>query len=360
MSSVPVPEGRYVLLNQLRALAALSVVYSHLVGNFLVYTGQSWRLDDAVHAVFLNPLGFHDNGGWLGVSLFFFISGFVVTFSGTKASRWGFISRRLVRVYMTLVIVVVVIAILSWWGVRIWTVTGPVTGLDVAANASLAVFALHSADLSSAPWLPAAWTLVTEVMFYFLVLAILPVLKNRPRLAPWAALALVAFVVMALTAVNAPGSLATHANMLSLMVMGQATYLFRSGRLPRLEWVGAMLAAPAVTYALSLIAPSAISGPYARNYWTVTGIGLILFLAAVFADGKWKGFRAFNFIARRSYSIYLVHVPVGYTVMLALWHAGWMPRETVLVGLVAVAIAAELAFQAAERPTKAVVRRLKR
>jgi exopolysaccharide production protein ExoZ len=61
----------------------------------------------------------------------------------------------------------------------------------------------------------------------------------------------------------------------------------------------------------------------------------------------------------RSYSLYLVHVPVGFTILTALVVTAKLPYTVaLLVALVAVAIVTELAYRFVEKPSIRLGRRL--
>lgn len=82
MSSAPVAapgRERFGLIHGLGGASALLVVWSHLSGFWLLTTGRTSQLHDARHRFVVAPFHLHQNGGHLGVVLFFFLLVFMET-----------------------------------------------------------------------------------------------------------------------------------------------------------------------------------------------------------------------------------------------------------------------------------------
>ncbi len=74
-----------------------------------------------------------------------------------------------------------------------------------------------------------------------------------------------------------------------------------------------------------------------------------------------KPIPALAVIARRSFSLYLLHVPVGFTILTALVIGAHWPYTAGLgVALVATAAATELSYRFVELPSMALARRISR
>jgi peptidoglycan/LPS O-acetylase OafA/YrhL len=91
-------------VNQLRGIAALLVVWDHMVGQWLSQQRLHWAPNDLVVRFVMVPLNIIQDGGFLGVALFFLISGFVVTRATAQESPVKFAVRRLLRVCPPLII----------------------------------------------------------------------------------------------------------------------------------------------------------------------------------------------------------------------------------------------------------------
>ncbi|SFF86844.1 Peptidoglycan/LPS O-acetylase OafA/YrhL, contains acyltransferase and SGNH-hydrolase domains [Novosphingobium sp. CF614] len=143
-------------LDVMRLLAAQAVMFYHLV--FL-----SWAEAEGsrgIRAVVGNPVVFADatawaSLGWVGVQIFFVISGFVILMSAQDKSAADFLIGRVTRIAPALW----VFSVLSALVLLACGVLGP---------AELAVRMLRSMILFPiGPWVDGAvWTLVAEAMFY--------------------------------------------------------------------------------------------------------------------------------------------------------------------------------------------------
>jgi peptidoglycan/LPS O-acetylase OafA/YrhL len=193
--------------NQLRGLAALSVACSHLVG---VY----WAMPAVVSAATFSPapegralpalfwLTAHPwlNFGPFGVGIFFLISGLVIPISLQRHSRASFILARLLRIFPTYAVVLLInIGVL---GVSSWAWSRPFTysGWTLATNAVLIY------DLIGQPSIDLVnWTLSVELKFYVLVAVLAPLIRRGSA----ATLVLVGFGIYVLNALIAYGWVGT-------------------------------------------------------------------------------------------------------------------------------------------------------
>ncbi|MFJ3161237.1 acyltransferase family protein [Streptomyces kanasensis] len=151
---LPAPRRRPRLaaLDGLRLVAALMVVLYHYVG-----LGHGWRIDSGALFPRVFPFAAY---GWLGVQLFFLISGFVICMSCWGRSLGDFFTSRVVRLYPA-----------YWFCVLATTavlvlVPGGYTRLawaDVVTNLTMV-----QAFLGVEPVDPVYWTLFAELRFYLL------------------------------------------------------------------------------------------------------------------------------------------------------------------------------------------------
>ncbi|NUR70465.1 MAG: acyltransferase [Hamadaea sp.] len=142
---------RLRILDGLRLLAALAVVSWHLIAA----PTAGWA--DAGAADF-GPLAGIARYGWLGVELFFLISGFVIGMSSWGRRVGDFAASRVVRLYPAYWLAVLAsAAVLALFGTR--EVTWPQT----AANLTMLQNPLGVPDVD-----PSYWTLGVELRFYLL------------------------------------------------------------------------------------------------------------------------------------------------------------------------------------------------
>lgn len=75
---------RFAFIHGLRGIAALLVVWSHLSGFWLLEHGKTSALQDLWYQFVARPFTLYQNGGHLGVVLFFLISGYIITHASAR------------------------------------------------------------------------------------------------------------------------------------------------------------------------------------------------------------------------------------------------------------------------------------
>lgn len=349
--------GFYGLLDQLRALAALAVVWSHLVGYYLSVTGGTWLPATAVDRLVEQPVGIIQDFGWFGVAVFFFISGFVITHAAFRERGAEFALKRLLRIYPPLIAAVLVaVAAGAVLGVPATRLDGsPLTVLDVVANATL----LNQVVFADAYILTVAWTLAVEVAFYALMWALHPVLRRAPWVPALVILAVSAAVSLVVPIVGWPGRLANVLAFLPLLVLGQALYLTVTRRVP--AWLGLALGGASwVVFVLCLNRVYPDRATVDNNYAANAAVAFLLVVVAVLAEGRLPATRPLGVVAKRSYSLYLVHGPLGLNIMGRVDDTGLPYPVVLLIALVAIAIVTEAVYRFVERPSIELGRRLAR
>lgn len=165
-------------LDILRFLSAFVVVVYHH-SYFGWAAPDAWALDDGVRAFpWLTPVA---SSGWIGVQVFFVLSGFIISASAMRGSWFDFLKRRAVRVFPALWACVMIAFV-----VRLWAG-------DPADQLLLALF--KSAFLSPVgPYIDGVvWTLVVEAVFYVFIAAVIlisGIAENRQPFLDKAAIAL--------------------------------------------------------------------------------------------------------------------------------------------------------------------------
>ncbi|SEK76099.1 acyltransferase family protein [Streptacidiphilus jiangxiensis] len=155
--------GRLDALTGIRFVAAFSVFMFHV--SLVVFDPFA---NTSVRGVFSDMFA---NGGWVGVSLFFVLSGFVLTWTaGPRVPVLAFWRKRLLKVYPTHA---------AAWAITMIAVPG--TGVAVAlANLALVHTWIpdHSFFMSvNSP----SWSLCSELLFYLLFPFFLPLVRRIPR-----------------------------------------------------------------------------------------------------------------------------------------------------------------------------------
>jgi len=314
----PPPRPRYVLIDALRGIAACAVMLYH-------FTGGDLRpgLESLLGHVVLRAW----HHGWLGVQVFFVLSGFVIANtigdrSITPGDAARFALRRQVRLdppyWVAIAFAVVVPWIVSAMGFH----GRPPPPLHV-----IGAHLLYLQGLLRLPTIqPIFWTLAIEVQFYMVFVVALALLRYAPKAAiPWVVMA------SALPSLDA----GMHWRFLHgwfiphwyLFALGASTYWVTKRRLP-------------LAPHLALAAWVAWQGVHFDRLEPLGGVATALLLTAAGRVGgleTWLRARWLQFVGRVSYGVYLLHPLAGAQ---ARWHVGVHVNVRSGPGALAVLVAA--------------------
>jgi peptidoglycan/LPS O-acetylase OafA/YrhL len=274
--------------------------------------------------------------GYLGVEAFFVISGFVIPYAldlrhyRFGRESWIFIGRRIVRLqppYVMSVLLILCVPYLA--GLTPWF-DGGIAGHDVY-RAALHLFYL--VPWAGEDWFSAVyWSLAIEFQYYFVMLAAAPLLLYRRNLWPQRAL----FVAVLLAGY---GSSETRLVFLYLP-------LFGFGFLQFLFMRRGMTLRECAAWAVALIAVTCSQD-------VTWAIGAAIALAAL--NAPWPRCAPLLFFGTVSYSVYLLHGAIGFSVDQILGRVADVAPTAELVLQIAAALAlATLFWWLIERPSTAL------
>lgn len=271
---------RIEIADALRGLAALAVCWFHLT------SGNPQFLDEGL----IKASGRY---GWLGWEVFFVLSGFVVPYSLWRSHHgWrdagSFLRRRLVRLYPPYAASLALILVLAAISAAMPGYRGEPFTVDAGRLASHLVYA---SELWGYPSLnPVYWTLFIEVQFYALVaLVFVPLSRSRAQRVG---------IVVALLAISVVASDPRFVfAYLPFFALGMIAFLRRAHREPLMGTVW-LAAAAGVLLALQRSPLESIVA--------VIAAGLLACAPEDLPIG-----RPLRWLGAISYSLYLVHVPVG-------------------------------------------------
>nr|WP_195969228.1 acyltransferase [Cellulomonas hominis] len=361
LAEPPTRGGYFSLVNQLRGAAALLVVWDHLVGQWLAQRGLQWAPSDLVERFVLGPLNLIQHAGFLGVALFFLISGFVVTRAAAREDGRTFVLRRLTRVYPPLVAAVLLAVAVAWaqaelgMGSEAWDALTPAAVLK-------AMTLVTYVSVPQVVVVGVAWTLVIELVFYAMLWAVGPLLKSaRPD---WLATVVILAVVVAVGLLGRSLGdgfflLSVSVSYVPVLVVGHVVYLVSQRRTP--VWVGGLLALAAwlvFVWGVERTQPTFLTPE--SSYGSSLSVALLLFVLAVLCEGRIRPARWVDVVAARSYTLYLVHGIVGLFVLDVVTREGVAYRWALLAALIATAAVTEGFYRAVERPSISLGRRLTR
>lgn len=328
-------------LDLLRFLAAMSVVIFHLSFRGAAadgYASVAYPVWDVVSRY-----------GYLGVDLFFMISGFVILLSTEGKSIVDFVVSRMVRLYPAYWICVTLTAVVvAIWGYGPMTVTLP----QYFANLTMIQYFLDSWHVDGV-----YWSLVVELRFYFLIF-IGMALGLAGHWLSVLALWLLAVIVMRLMPDLAPPlvEFLLIQEWASYFIAGAAFYLVR-----RDGWKWArmlvILVACGLSIDLSIERAIGIGNYYETPIDPVVNTVIVLSFHLIFVliasnSLPWLNRPSFVTIGALTYPLYLIHQNIGYILIENL--APYINKQIVLLGVIAaMTIASYIIYRFGERPISA-------
>ena len=335
------PAPRLSVLDALRGLAALSVCWCHftvlnktfLPDGFLKYSGAF---------------------GWLGVEIFFVISGFIIPYalhrSNYSISDYGtFVLKRIIRLDPPYLVSLLVVLVIGYASAAVPGFRGPPFAPTITQIASHLGYANA---FFGYPWLNAVyWTLAIELQYYVLVGLLFPVIASCSAISRTAL-----FGGLAALAIFFPAEQHIF-HWLFLFMLGMAAFQLRVGIIRRGQffmwvlvlglgaWYNGGLADSGIDFINSLPVE------YVKMLVAIAGVGTSLLIGLVDIDIKPK----WLFFGQISYSLYLVHVPIGNRLInLSQRFVHGMPGSLAVLALaMAVSVAAAwLLYRYVERPAQ--------
>ena len=320
---------RLLIIDALRGIAALSVAWFHLshvmglvpVGPTILYHSGTW--------------------GWIGVEVFFVISGFVIPWALDRAKYSlheypRFLVKRIVRLDPPYLLSVLAYIILAAYFAHATHTKFPYTAVQMLLHLGyLNVFFGYL-------WVnPVYWTLAIEIQYYVLVGLAFPLIK-KPL---WCWL-FIAPVVLEL-GILMP-SLKFIFRFAPYFLMGIAAFHHRRGSISK-AWF--LLIVPVLGY-LGGTGPLSLA-------WVTGTVCVIACMAIAFVDRPPpKPLLALGSI---SYSLYLMHGPVGYTVAsIIVRRLPWVPAWIeMIVAIIASVVAAWVLYRFVELPSQRLSSRIR-
>ncbi|MDO8250235.1 MAG: acyltransferase family protein [Rhodoferax sp.] len=328
----------------------------------------------AVIAVILYHFGVPGiSGGFVGVDVFFVISGFLMTgivVGGLERdagfSVWAFYMARARRILPALMVLCVVLLTLGWW--LLLPLDYKMLGKHALASLTFLSNILFQREAgyfdaaSHEKWLLHTWSLAVEWQFYMLLpLVLLGVWKWRPGRRPLVLVMTLALLgSLAMSIVLTPRMPTSAFYLLPTraweMLAGGLVYLLahRLVLTPRqrvaLEFSG---------FGLVIGALAAFDASSAWPGWRalVPVLGAVLVLLAARANTLWTGHRVAQWLGTRSYSLYLWHWPI----VVATVYAQWQDEPLAMAGgLLLTLLLGHLSYHWVETPARRQLVKLRR
>jgi peptidoglycan/LPS O-acetylase OafA/YrhL len=332
---------RLEVLDGLRFVAAMAVVAYH-------YTAVNHVWHRHVERIFAHQPALY---GWLGVYLFFLISGFVICMSSWDRGVGSFLVSRAVRLYPAYWLSVVLVAVV----LNVWPyVEKPVGWRDTLVNLTM----FHE-PLGSPAVAEVYWTLWAELRFYLLFSLVVWWGLSYRRVVGFCLAWLGAVTLAKATVDGGPIHTVLNTAYAPLFTAGIAFYLMYRFRPTLLTWgiVGAsfLLSLPPALYRERQEYGRFAVAP---KWPVVVLLGVCFLLIAAVALGwlSWVRGRWLVVVGAMTYPLYLLHLDLGGTV-LYLWQRRVPPLLLVLVVTAAMVLLAWLVHRYVERPLAPLLRR---
>ncbi|MFC0400930.1 acyltransferase family protein [Paraburkholderia rhizosphaerae] len=339
---------KIIFADQLRCVAALSVVFVHLFGGY-------WAWRDLIAAHIMAPILNGPNSpaltlvstfnfGPFGVSLFFLISGFVISFSLEKMTAGRFLLARAFRIYPTYIACLAIGLCASWLSSRYWDVPFTVTPRTILLNALLInnLKGVESFDLVN-------WTLAIELKFY-IVMAALAALGMHRRVAAFLAVSALIVVLTVFEPRGPAGALLIRdLAFVPYMLIGTVFGLHMRGALTNRQAFASIMALVLAFHSIAFVSNF-------RNAPMPAPLDIYLLNIAVFAlayivRDKFRPIRIVDFFARISYPLYAVHPILGYVLLRLLMSLGFSTITALCITLTTAVSIAYAVHRLIERPS---------
>ena len=309
-------------LDYVRAIAIILVFYCHNFAALLQARGLEKGLVSFIRSYFLIPLGIIQDFGFLAVALFFLLSGFLITYKGTKENLKAFIIKRVFRIYPAWMVAILIMQLVNLL-VDYQLVLSP----DKVLNFSelLKCLTLWGYVETEPIWIiGVGWTLIIEIIFYFLF-ACAKVVSNNVL---WKLILFnICFVALCLIIDITIGKSFIGFNhwipYIPCLIFGQLIYAFYTNENKTVYIIFSLL-----NYCILILASQII--PESELNITDNSYLISLFYAAIIfillLKIKVKCSPMIRYIALISYSIYIYHGNIGQIVTL------WFPDNLFLLG----------------------------
>lgn len=312
-----------------------------------------WATNLANDYVFI-PFRLYQEAGHLGVVIFFLISGFIISHVAQRESVVAFSVRRFFRVWPPMAIAIGLMLIVFWSHSALGF--APPIGIQSAElKPVLANLGLSTWMLGSPYVLSVTWSLFVELAFYVLMAALIPISRRLPFEATLLGLALNVAVVTSLT--WGPAANMVDVSLLiylPILIVGRCVYFWKLDR--RWKWAGLAAVAWATFFLLFV-------GKWGALLWSgetppvyTYGYAILIFLGAMklIKTTPW----VFKFFGDISYSLYLIHLPIGSLVLTVLIRSGLGMTSSFLLCTLICFTASWLSARFVEQPFRSLGQKL--
>ena len=302
-------------LDILRFLAALAVVFFHLS-----YTSTGGAIFDRLDVV--------SRYGYLGVDVFFMISGFVIMMSARGSGVRRFAANRFIRLVPT-----------YWLGILLTAAIASALGTSVSLSKVLINFTMLQTVVGSDHLDAAYWSLLYEVRFYALVAVVirLGLLKKIEEiLLGWSVISAVGMVL------ELPGLVRAllMTNYAHYFIAGMLFALIKEDRQIDLRRGLLVVLSACLASQYGAANATALQEGYGDEFSTLAVRIVIGLFFVLFAVISWTGIpqikgKIFVTLGAMTYPLYLIHQLIGFSIFVR-----WGADPALMLGVVVVGMIA--------------------
>lgn len=299
----------FYFIENLRGLSTLIVIYTHLCAWWSSANHKVSYLKNFVDKIFCIPLHLSGDLGYFAVLIFFLISGFIITHTMQNENRHTFFRKRFFRIVPTLFISLLIMYIINKLSSYFLY---PVSLGNVSSNSIkdyLLTFFLVDRLVGSPELLVVTWTLLVEVIFYILCFIFLPINKNSPNKATFCIILSVCCITTLSPHNSFTNALAYYANYVLFVLLGRVIYLAIHNIVSHKQALiqGAVISFLFINYHEYIYPGRIFTSPDYFIYSLIFAF-VIFLLFCLYSN---KRFKFLKLVAKHSYTLYLIHIPVG-------------------------------------------------
>lgn len=312
---------QYTMINfitLLRVPAVLLVMWDHLGPFWIESVGLNWIPGQIITEYINKPLGIIQYFGFFGVALFFLSSGFVITHVAQREGRFEFIIKRFFRIYPALFFSFVSICFIDYIYYLITgynTYWGQFKLKDYIHGITLVNNLLGEKNLING----VTWSLVIEMIFYFLCFLFIRYIKNNPKIS----IGLMMIICYSITLMPKSSNVIYNnfcffTSYIPYLIFGQILYYIWMKKITMRQFVVFSV----INYYI-MIKDTIIFNPTYYEAGNLYGVSFVyaylLFIIALLLNEKIILSKSIKFIANISYSLYLNHSTVGGVILSMLY-----------------------------------------
>jgi peptidoglycan/LPS O-acetylase OafA/YrhL len=304
-------EGKINFIAFLRVPAVLMVLYDHLGAFWSRNQHINWWIGSAISKYVSKPLCISEDFGFLGVTLFFLVSGFVIGYVIQNESSFDFLFKRFFRIYppllfsLTLIAIVTICAKFFFHYITYWNQFS-FERYIISANLFSNFFTPHELIMRKIDGV--SWTLTVEFVFYLFIFFWSLLYAPKKKYSCTTQLIVLTTMLYVLPKITVLYNFNLSFYYISYLLFGQLIYFYFAKRINFIFFIALTI----INYYI-LIKNTILLHPYFINFKGGNShlvsffYAYAIFLVALFMNEKIRLGRLTNFFSNISYSLYLNH-----------------------------------------------------